>query len=89
MKVIADAEEQFSEDEREEAKPLVAVSNASDEDAQSEVDIEGMQDHEIIAQGALPVVAPGFRLWETDSRLASKGELTQISKVIVFRSPKH
>lgn len=79
MKEIADAEDAFSEDEKEEFTAVVPVTNAADEE--SDVDIDGMEDHDVVTAQAVPVVAPGFRLWETTSKLASKGELTQVSKV--------
>lgn len=81
MKEIADAEEAFSEDEQGEIKALVAVTATPDEDAESEVDVSGLQDHEMVDANALPLVPPGFRLWETKSKLAFKGDLTQVSKV--------
>jgi hypothetical protein len=82
MKEIVDAEDAFSEDEKEEAKALVPVTNTANEESEDEdVDVEGMEDHAVVAEEELPVVAPGFRLWETKSKLASRGELTQISKV--------
>ena len=81
MKEINEAEAAFSEDEKKEANPLVAGTNAPEEDAESDVDTDGLQDHDMITSGALPLVAPGFRVWKTSSKLASKGEFTQISKV--------
>jgi hypothetical protein len=87
MREIAEAKDEFSEDEKMEVKPLVSKANAADNAAESEdedVDVEGLEDHEVVAEESLPVVAPGFRLWETKSKLASKGELTQTSKVRVL-----
>lgn len=84
MKEITEAEDAFSEDEKEEAKALAMVANAPEEDAESVVSTDGLQDHALITGEALPLVAPGFRLWETESKLASKGGLTQVSKVIAI-----
>jgi hypothetical protein len=81
MKEIADAEDAFSEDENDEFHAVIAVTNAADEE--SDIDMGETEDHDVVAAEALPVVAPGFRLWETTSKLASKGELTQTSKVIL------
>ena len=45
---------------------------------EKEMNVRNLQSHEIEPP---PVVAPGFRLWDTTSRLASRGELSQVSKV--------
>ena len=79
MKQIADAEDDFSEDEMKQVEASEDAAYGA-EDA-STVDETEMQDHAIGAEEPLPVVAPGFRMWETASKLASKGEMTDISKV--------
>lgn len=83
MKEIADAEEAFSEDEKEETNLLAGGSNAANggDNDDEVVDVEGTEDHEVVDQNALPLVVPGFTLWNTNSKLASKGGLSQISKV--------
>ena len=83
MKEIAEAEDAFSEDERAEVEPLVSKAKAkADPDAESEGEgEEGFEGHDMVTEAAVPVVAPGFRLWKTNSKLASKGELSQVSQV--------
>ena len=86
MKEIAEAEDAFSEDERVEIKPLLlranATADADEVDAESEAEgEEGFEDHDMVTKHAAPIVAPGFRLWKTNSKLASKGELSQVAKV--------
>jgi hypothetical protein len=52
MKEIVDAEDAFSEDEKEEAKALVPVTNTANEESEDEdVDVEGMEDHAVQAVG--------------------------------------
>ena len=82
MKEIVDAEDAFSEDEKEQANAWATVTNAADDE--SDVDVSELKDHDVVAEEQLPVVVPGFRLWDTKSKLASKDGLTQVSKVSLW-----
>lgn len=85
VKEIADAEDAFPDDEKQEVRPLLWKHNAADSDGESEGEAEeGFVGHDIVTKDATPVVAPGFRLWKTDSRLASKGELSQAAQVSIL-----
>ena len=83
VKEIVEAEEKMSDDEqpvrlmvaKTTAKATAAISQAED------IDVEELQPYEIAPP---PVVAPGFRLWDTSSKLASRGELSQVSQVSVI-----
>ena len=76
VKEIVEAEDDFSDDEVRVVKTKTAEKE--DDDSEDDTDVEELQPHQIAPP---PVVAPGFRLWQTSSTLASKGELTQVSKV--------
>lgn len=72
LKEIAQDEEAFSDEEQEAVEPVGAPEiNVKQVEAQSLVDVEN-----------LPVVAPGFRLWDTESTLlARKGETLKVTEV--------
>ena len=84
-----DAENALSEDEKEEVKHLVK-SGDNDNDCESEGENEDdFKSYELVPQGAVPVVAPGFRLWQTHSKLSSKAEPSHISKVREPNAPEN
>ena len=81
-KEAINAENAFSEEQKEEFQHLESNIRATDNDCDSEGENEDdFKSHEIVQQGAAPVVVPGFRLWQTHSKLSSKGEFSHISKV--------
>lgn len=86
MKQIQDDEKAFSEDEKVEVEPLVTTTTtttanvAAAEESEDE-DVEGMEDHDVVTKGNANAVAAGFRLWNTKSKLVSKGKFSEVSKV--------
>ena len=88
MKEIAEAEEAVSEDEVVYVKALKGAKTKTKEPEEDDTDVEeentdvedvgDLQAEEIAPP---PVVAPGFRLWDTTSKLALRGELSQVAKV--------
>lgn len=78
MKEIADAEEAVSEEEAEVAKGVIPKAAGPEETG---LDASNMDSHDLVIEDEV-VVAPGFRLWEADSKLlAKKGETLTVTKV--------
>lgn len=70
------AEEAISDEEGILDEKVEDAAGAEPEDGNS--DTEDLENHHIEAP---TVVAPGFRLWQTTSQLASRGKLSQLYKV--------
>ncbi len=80
---IVEAENEFAEEEIEREGASLQVS-AIDE-SPVEADLAGLEAQGVMVEGAVPVVVPGFRLWETESKVMARGgETMLVSKVSQF-----
>ena len=80
LKEIADDEEAVEEVEEEEEE----IQDEVDDEEPEEVDVDEGEGEALVPEVVVP---PGFRLWETDSKLLAKnGETLKVTKVSVLSS---